>query len=65
MPDSPRLAPEKNAERTAREAWLAKALRDNLRRRKEQARVRVADRAPSDTPAEPGGRRRGEAEPTG
>ena len=28
-----------NTERTAREARLAKALRDNLRRRKEQARA--------------------------
>jgi hypothetical protein len=43
----------KSAERAAREARLAEALRDNLRRRKEQARARAADRDISDTSAEP------------
>jgi hypothetical protein len=47
MPDSPGLTQAKSAERAAREARLAEALRDNLRRRKEQARARAADR---DTP---------------
>jgi hypothetical protein len=65
MADSPRLTPGKGAERAAREARLAEALRDNLRRRKEQARARAADRAPSDTPAGPGERRRKDAAPTG
>jgi hypothetical protein len=36
---APHFTPEKNAERTARDARLAKALRDNLRRRKDQARA--------------------------
>ena len=43
MPDSPRLTRAKEAERAVREARLAQALRDNLRRRKEQARARAAD----------------------
>jgi hypothetical protein len=34
------VAPRKSAERAAREERLAKSLRDNLRRRKEQARAR-------------------------
>jgi hypothetical protein len=37
--DSPR-APRKSDERAAREERLAKALRENLRRRKNQARAR-------------------------
>jgi hypothetical protein len=42
------LTPARQAERAAREARLAKALRDNLRRRKEQARTleAMADPAP-------------------
>ena len=40
MPDSSRLTPTKAAEQAAREARLARALRDNLRRRKQHARVR-------------------------
>jgi hypothetical protein len=40
MDGDPDLTPRKNSERTAREERLAKALRDNLRRRKEQARAR-------------------------
>ena len=65
MPDSPRLTPEKAAEHGARTARLAEALRDNLRRRKEQARDRTADRDPPDAPAEPGGREQRDAGPTG
>jgi hypothetical protein len=34
------IGAKQNAERVAREERLAKALRDNLRRRKEQARAR-------------------------
>ena len=34
------IGAQQNAERVAREERLAKALRDNLRRRKEQARAR-------------------------
>ena len=54
MPDSPGPTRAKSAERAAREARLAEALRDNLRRRKEQARARAADRDPPDPPAETG-----------
>lgn len=39
MREPPRITPEKNAERAAREARLAKALRENLVRRKEQQRA--------------------------
>ena len=39
MPDSPRVTPAKHRERAAREARLAEALRDNLRKRKAQARA--------------------------
>jgi hypothetical protein len=39
MREPPRITPEKSAERTAREARLAKALRENLVRRKEQQRA--------------------------
>ena len=40
---SPRLTQAKKAERAAREARLAEALRDNLRRRKRQMRARAAE----------------------
>jgi hypothetical protein len=43
-----------NTERTAREERLAKALRDNLRRRKEQARTRQARAAPLSNKGEGG-----------
>jgi hypothetical protein len=52
MSKGPTLTPRKEAERAAAEARLAAALRDNLRRRKEQARGQ--DRrpeAPRETPA--------------
>jgi hypothetical protein len=39
MSRPPHLTPQKSAARAAREERLAKALRDNLRRRKEQARA--------------------------
>jgi hypothetical protein len=73
MPDSPRLTREKDAERAARETRLAEALRDNLRRRKEQARARAADRdmpdsladSPVDAPAGPRDKLRGNTRPTG
>jgi hypothetical protein len=39
MNESSRPPPRKNVEGAAREERLAKALRDNLRRRKEQARL--------------------------
>jgi len=42
----PHFTPEKSAEQAARDARLAKALRDNLRRRKDQARAQE-QRAPS------------------
>jgi hypothetical protein len=40
MPDSPQLTPARRAEQAARDKRLAAALRENLRRRKEQARAR-------------------------
>ena len=52
MSETPHLTPARQAERAAREARLAKALRDNLRRRKEQARAQEA--APASTaPGQP------------
>ncbi|HWB47758.1 MAG TPA: hypothetical protein VG651_01495 [Stellaceae bacterium] len=48
MNETPRLTPARQAERTAREKRLAASLRDNLRRRKEQARARE-----DASPAEP------------
>jgi hypothetical protein len=45
MNEPPYLSPRKQEERAARNKRLAEALRDNLRRRKEQARVQ-AERAP-------------------
>lgn len=44
MNEAPYLPQRKQEERAARNERLAQALRDNLRRRKEQARVQV-DRA--------------------
>ena len=40
MSEPPASGAKQNAERVAREERLAKALRENLRRRKEQARAR-------------------------
>jgi hypothetical protein len=45
MSDEANPTGNKEAERTARESRLAKALRDNLRRRKEQERARAAPQA--------------------
>ena len=45
------LSPRKRAARVAREQRLAAALRDNLRRRKEQARGRAED-TPADASAD-------------
>jgi hypothetical protein len=42
MTDSPNLTRAKRIERAAREARLARALRDNLHRRKQQARAQEA-----------------------
>ena len=41
MADAPRLTDEKQQQRAERERRLAQALRENLRRRKEQTRARV------------------------
>jgi hypothetical protein len=49
MREPPRIAARKSVERVAREARLAKALRENLVRRKEQKRAqdqRVVQRLP-------------------
>jgi hypothetical protein len=42
MRSSPVLTPRKAAERAARDERLSRALRDNLRRRKDQARLQAA-----------------------
>jgi hypothetical protein len=65
MPDFPKLTAAKSAERVAREARLAGALRDNLRRRKEQARARAAERDASNDSAEPSVPQSGDSGPTG
>ncbi len=57
---SPRLTPAKRQEHAARDARRAEALRENLRRRKQQARDRAAERDAGghdtlDTEAEPSG----------
>jgi hypothetical protein len=65
MPDSPRSTQAKIARRAEREARLAGALRDNLRRRKEQARARAADYDTSETAAGPCDRRQGDPGTTG
>jgi hypothetical protein len=41
MKQSPQITPQKSLERAAREARLAKALRENLLRRKEQQRAQA------------------------
>ena len=43
----PPVTPERRAEHAARDKRLAEALRENLRRRKEQARARDNDPAPA------------------
>ena len=53
MPDTPRLTPAKRRQQAAREQRLAQALRDNLRRRKEQAREQVGAREPRATAPSP------------
>jgi len=45
MRDTPHLTPARQAEQAARDKRLAAALRENLRRRKEQARAKE-DTAP-------------------
>jgi hypothetical protein len=54
MTDTPRVTPARRAEQAARDKRLAAALRENLRRRKEQARARGDDApaAPPETAAE-------------
>jgi hypothetical protein len=42
MADSPRLTPKKRIEQTERAERLARALRENLHRRKAQARAKEA-----------------------
>ena len=50
MADAPRITGAKRVESAAREARLAHALRDNLRRRKEQTRAR--EKSAADRPAD-------------
>ncbi len=66
MPDSPGATHAKTARRAEREARLAEALRDNLRRRKEQARARAAvNYDSSETATGPCDRRQGDPGTTG
>ena len=53
MADAPRITGAKRIETAAREARLSHALRDNLRRRKEQARAR--EKRAADHPMEEAG----------
>ncbi|HXO01036.1 MAG TPA: hypothetical protein VN900_03215 [Stellaceae bacterium] len=50
MSETPRLTPARRAEHAARDKRLAEALRENLHRRKEQARDREGEPAPVDQP---------------
>jgi hypothetical protein len=52
MRETPSLTPTRQAERAARDKRLAEALRENLRRRKEQARARADEQR--DPTVEPG-----------
>jgi hypothetical protein len=54
MTDSPHLTGAKRIEHAAREERLARALRDNLHRRKQQARAKEARAAatPAEQPAD-------------
>ena len=55
MADVPRVTPTRRLAQTGQEARLAQALRDNLRRRKEQTRARegrVADAADNAAPSD-------------
>ena len=59
MTDSPHLTRAKRLEHAARDARLGQALRDNLQRRKQQARARAPgtpaeEAAPDRPPGEPG-----------
>jgi hypothetical protein len=57
MMEPPHITPEKRSQRAAREARLAKALRENLVRRKEQKRAQdrreAAQSQPTDREREP------------
>ena len=59
MVDPPRITGAKRGEIAAREARLSRALRDNLRRRKEQLRAREqrAVDLPDDQPDQPDDRK--------
>jgi hypothetical protein len=51
MKQRPDLSPRKEAERIARTQRLARALRDNLQRRKDQARAQAAAAGEAQAPA--------------
>jgi hypothetical protein len=51
--DAPRLTPARQAQHAARDKRLAAALRDNLRRRKEQTRAKESGAAPGLVTADP------------
>jgi hypothetical protein len=53
LPETPRLTPARRAEHAARDKRLAAALRENLRRRKEQARAKQIEPAPADRAPDP------------
>jgi hypothetical protein len=53
MSDAPRLTPARQAQHAARDKRLAAALRDNLRRRKDQARAKESGTAPGLAAADP------------
>ncbi len=53
MSDAPHLTPARQAQHAARDKRLAAALRENLRRRKEQARAKESGTAPELATADP------------
>jgi hypothetical protein len=57
MADAPRLTRDKESERAARDERMARALRENLRRRKEQARAREPQAGNPADKAASGGKR--------
>jgi hypothetical protein len=50
---APHLTPARQAQHAVRDKRLAEALRDNLRRRKEQARAKGSGTAPGSATADP------------
>jgi hypothetical protein len=63
MTDAPGPTPAKRIERDARDERLARALRDNLQRRKEQARAQQRNRSAETAAGEPAAAARRDEKP--